>query len=116
MMMRSPGRAFSEALVVAFVVLPPFAELVLAVALGAGVFLAVDVFLVLVFLAVVLLAGTVCLPAASVSISLLLQLQRRSCARTPVAIRSSLKACASQDAEPMPLSPVLDFRLNDAKK
>jgi hypothetical protein len=66
--------------------LAPFAELVLAVALPAEVLLAVDLlavaflavdllavaFLALVFLAVVLLAGMVCLPAASVLLSLLL--------------------------------------------
>jgi hypothetical protein len=70
MMMRSPGCALSEALVAGFLLLAPFAELVLAVDLLAGGLLAVDLlavaFLALVFLAVALLAGTVCLPTASV--------------------------------------------------
>jgi hypothetical protein len=65
MMMRSPGRASSEALVAGFLLLAPCAELVLAVALPAEVLLAVGlavVFLALVFLAVILLAGTVWTP------------------------------------------------------
>jgi hypothetical protein len=83
MMMRSPGRAFSEALSVAFVLLLSLAELVLAVALLAGVFFADDVFLVLVPLAVVLLAGTACLPTASASLSLLLRLEMRPRSQHP---------------------------------
>jgi hypothetical protein len=63
MMMRSPGRPFSETGVVACLLLAPLAGPVLAVAIPAGVFLAVDllavVFLALVFLALVLLAGTI---------------------------------------------------------
>ena len=65
MMMRSPGCAFSETLGADFLLLAPFAELILAVDLLAGGLLGIDLlavaFLGLVFLAVALLAGTVCL-------------------------------------------------------
>jgi hypothetical protein len=108
MMMRSPGRAFSEALSVAFVLLLPLAEVVLAVALLAGVFFADDVFLVLVPLAVVLLAGTACLPTASASLSLLLRLEMR--ASKPASPRpditgshSRLAAVTSIDGSMLPL-------------
>jgi hypothetical protein len=72
MMMRSPGRAFSEAPAVPFLLLAALAELVLAVALPAGAFLVVDLLevalLALVFLAAVLLAGTLAsLPLALLS-------------------------------------------------
>src|SRR6266540_3396536 len=88
MMMRSPGRALSEAVGVAFLRLASF-ELALAVDLLAMDFLAVDllavVFLALVFLAVVLLAGMVCLPRSSASLSLLLRLEARLRSQLPTA-------------------------------